>query len=121
MEPRVVDGFLVIPTSDTLRKIRQPAQRAELIRLALDALREHEANTLRLRGDTALDMRRLGSKWVAIGRRFGVCTQQAFKIATERRAALDGQNKRPNDETDAVAVPEAHLRRRNGSRRDRLL
>jgi hypothetical protein len=89
LKPRVLGGFLVVPTANTIRSIHRPAERARLIRLVLETLREAEGDVLEARGDTVLELRRRHSKWITIGHHFGICMQMAFRIGAERRAQLD--------------------------------
>ncbi len=88
MKPRVMGGFVVLPTPETISRVTAPTTRAALIRTALDAATRHVDDLHTLRADTILAMRNNGVKWVSIAAHFRIAPATAFKIASERRAEL---------------------------------
>lgn len=89
MKPRVLGGYLVVPTAETLgRFARGPVERAELARLAIGAMLDALGDMRDLRADVALELRRRNAKWDTVGRRLKMNPKVAFRIAAARRAAL---------------------------------
>ncbi len=96
MQPRLLGGFLVLPTSDSLARVHQPGQRAELIRASLLALKQHRQDLAELRADTIIEMRaKRRMKCHTIARRFGLTVTGVFNIAAARRADLEGSGQAP--------------------------
>lgn len=87
--PKILGGYAVIPTGDTLRRIVRADVQAATVIATLAEIRRLEAEILEVRADVALRLRdECGAKWATIGRRLHINMQNAFRLGSARRDQL---------------------------------
>jgi len=88
LKPRVLGGYVVLPTVGTLRSINRPVARIAAIRVARAALLAQVDALDTLMDDTAIELHDDHNvKWEAVARRCGTSLPTIHRRATRRRAA----------------------------------
>jgi hypothetical protein len=91
--PRVLGGYIVLPTVGALEAIRRPAERAAAIRAARTALLAQVDALDTLMDDTAIELRDDHNvKWDAVARRCGVSMPTIHRRVAQRRAVRAARN-----------------------------
>jgi hypothetical protein len=97
LRPRVLGGYLVLPTLGALKSIRRPVERAEAIRAARTALLAQADALDILLDDTAIELRDDHKvKWDAVARRCGTSAPTIHRRVSLRRAARAAHEVVPN-------------------------
>ncbi len=97
---RVLGGFAVIPTGETLlRQHPRPVAAAQALRAALAATRRHVDDLNRALDDVGVQMRDRRMMWSSIGRHLGVSPPLARQRVTTRRRAVTAAANQAADNT----------------------